>query len=535
VSAKDAADRWVTPGGQKAIKEAERSGADTPMVRAWNEALDASPDAKAGTWHRGYGGLSEEQLTAIVDGKEIEFDASTSFSASAKEARTFAEKQSHGDDTFVLMEMVVDESSPTFKDISSLNRYGEKEAIGRVGTRVKIVHTEEVQIGERYGYKVKARLVGGPKTLGGPGSGNFGHGGRPGEIGGSGPGTEKIVSQGKGTQLHGTTRANVESILRDGITADRANAIFTADKAAMTGGAVSAKGHVYTTANKAEAQRYAEAAAWPRDEAGKALDEGLKAGAMHPAVIEVKIPASEKGRLTMDTHSDTTSSARQFKGNIKPEWIVAVHVGVVEKDNGPMIWRPVDPKTFRGSEESLVYYVPWVLDEDKPTTLGGKGSGNFDHAGRPGEVGGSGGAGGTSEKIGTPATRTARALATHKPSTKEKQALADKSEHEIAEVIGGTRTDDNDPFDTVVKTPGHMHGVEVKTLIDNTNDKITMHPDARERKIAWGRRNHAAMHTVVVDMRTSQTQYYYRRGVGSFRVSAMKAVSRSELSGLIRK
>jgi hypothetical protein len=173
--------------------------------------------------------------------------------------------------------------------------------------------------------------------------------------------------------------------------------------------------------------------------------------------------------------------------------------------------------------------------ETSPRTAGGPGSGNFGHGGRPGEVGGSGGAGGTSEKIGTPATRTARALATHKPSTQEKQALADKSEHEIAEVIGGTRTDDNDPFDTVVKTPGHMHGVEVKTLIDNTNDKITMHPDARERKIAWGRRNHAAMHTVVVDMRTSQTQYYYRRGVGSFRISAMKAVSRSEISGLIRK
>jgi hypothetical protein len=164
---------------------------------------------------------------------------------------------------------------------------------------------------------------------------------------------------------------------------------------------------------------------------------------------------------------------------------------------------------------------------------GGAGSGNFGHEGRPGEVGGSGEGGGTT--TGTPETRTSRALATYKPSTQARQAIASASEQDITQAIGGTRTDDNDPFDTTVRDGGHFHGVEVKTLIDNTNDKITMHPESRDRKVAWGRSNHAATHTIVKDVRSGQARYYYRRGVGSFRISSMRAVSRDDLAGLVRR
>jgi len=171
--------------------------------------------------------------------------------------------------------------------------------------------------------------------------------------------------------------------------------------------------------------------------------------------------------------------------------------------------------------------------QSEPRAAGGSGSGNFGHEGRPGEVGGSGEGGGTT--TGTPATRTSRAIATYKPSTQARQAIASASELDVTQAIGGVRTDDNDPFDTTVRDGGHFHGVEVKTLIDNTNDKITMHPESRDRKVSWGRSNHAATHTIVKDVRSEPARYYYRRGVGSFRISSMREVSRGDLAGLVRR
>ena len=120
--------------------------------------------------------------------------------------------------------------------------------------------------------------------------------------------------------------------------------------------------------------------------------------------------------------------------------------------------------------------------------------------------------------------RAQRALASYKPSTAEKQRVASESERKVAEILRGQQTDDNSPTDITLTTGGRFQGVEVKTLVDNKNDKITMHPESRERKEAWAMENHAALHTVVVDSRGQPPRIYYHEGVGSFRLAGMALV-----------
>jgi hypothetical protein len=122
------------------------------------------------------------------------------------------------------------------------------------------------------------------------------------------------------------------------------------------------------------------------------------------------------------------------------------------------------------------------------------------------------------------------ALATHKPSTKAKQDKATAAEKMVASIIGGSSTDDNKPVDITV---GKRVGVEVKAMIDNGNNKVTMHPDALARKLEWGKKNGAALHTVVVDTRSEKL--YHRDGVGSFRLRNMQQVTPKQLKALILK
>lgn len=70
-----------------------------------------------------------------------------------------------------------------------------------------------------------------------------------------------------------------------------------------------------------------------------------------------------------------------------------------------------------------------------------------------------------------------------------------------------------------------MHGVEVKTLTEQRNDKITMNAYAIARKQAFARKNRAVLHTIAVDLRGSKARIYYRQGVGSFRLSKMSEVT----------
>jgi hypothetical protein len=114
--------------------------------------------------------------------------------------------------------------------------------------------------------------------------------------------------------------------------------------------------------------------------------------------------------------------------------------------------------------------------------------------------------------------RAERARESHKPATREKQQIADATERELSHGLGMDRTRDNEAFDL---RAGRI-GVEVKTLIDNRNDKITMHPESLARKEAVARADRLRTYTVVADKRGNSVSYYAAKGLGSFRLGAME-------------
>jgi len=125
--------------------------------------------------------------------------------------------------------------------------------------------------------------------------------------------------------------------------------------------------------------------------------------------------------------------------------------------------------------------------------------------------------------------RRARALRTHKPSTVEKQRRAKTEQARLAKLIGGMNTDNNDAFDVLLQG----HAIEVKCVMDNNNDKITMHPKSRRRKESYARKNGMQPHTVAIDIRRGQRAFYYRKGIGSFRLRNMKKVTITELEAIV--
>jgi len=102
--------------------------------------------------------------------------------------------------------------------------------------------------------------------------------------------------------------------------------------------------------------------------------------------------------------------------------------------------------------------------------------------------------------------------------TKAKEKISTHSERRVAAVLGGEQTGDNLPVDVHVG----RNAIEVKTIINGKNPKITMHPESLDRKMKYARKNKMSLHTVVVDMRGEKPEYFYRKGVGSFRLSSMK-------------
>ena len=143
------------------------------------------------------------------------------------------------------------------------------------------------------------------------------------------------------------------------------------------------------------------------------------------------------------------------------------------------------------------------------------------------------------------AEKSARAKSVHKASTKEKQDWAEKNEHEAADKLNAQKSDDNRPADLTMKHKGQLHGVEIKTMLDNGNDKITVHPESQARKLAWAKSNGAKFHTLVIDDRNdfgggrNADQYsghrlYYKEGTGAFRLNGMTPVrDYSHLKSLI--
>jgi hypothetical protein len=122
----------------------------------------------------------------------------------------------------------------------------------------------------------------------------------------------------------------------------------------------------------------------------------------------------------------------------------------------------------------------------------------------------------------------------HSPVTYEKLQIALEQEGRLAHAIGGKDLPDNEPFDVLrdVKDIGVTHAIEVKTIVDGKNDKITMHPDSLRRKKKFIEEHRAVAHTVVIDKRGDTPKYYWRSGVGSFRLKSMQPVSLEDLQAM---
>lgn len=122
----------------------------------------------------------------------------------------------------------------------------------------------------------------------------------------------------------------------------------------------------------------------------------------------------------------------------------------------------------------------------------------------------------------TTRTRRANAKSSYKAVTHQKRRIAAAAENQIAKILGTERLGDKSPLDLAVKIGGRLHGIEVKTAIDNSNAKITVHPESRREKEQWAHKKRAVLHTVVVLADTRAM--LYREGVGSFRLHKMQPV-----------
>lgn len=138
---------------------------------------------------------------------------------------------------------------------------------------------------------------------------------------------------------------------------------------------------------------------------------------------------------------------------------------------------------------------------------GGQGSGCNPHKGR----------------CGRPSSRATRAKTSHVPATAEKQRKAEANEGVLAQKINGKTTGDNKPFDVMTVIRGKKIGIEVKTIEEGKNDKITMHPASKVRKERAGRKLDG-IYTVVFDNRNGKNDIYMKQGVGSFRLGSMQKV-----------
>lgn len=114
-------------------------------------------------------------------------------------------------------------------------------------------------------------------------------------------------------------------------------------------------------------------------------------------------------------------------------------------------------------------------------------------------------------------------------------------------MLGGQSEGDNAAYDVQAEINESTHGVELKTMVDNKHNKITMKRSAMERKAQWEVESGGVFHTVVFDDQevynargdgkhgdVKDRVIYYRRGAGSFRVSSMHAVAdNDELKSLM--
>jgi HK97 family phage portal protein len=122
------------------------------------------------------------------------------------------------------------------------------------------------------------------------------------------------------------------------------------------------------------------------------------------------------------------------------------------------------------------------------------------------------------------------AIASHKGGGRAAQDAAEKSEMKVAKALGIPRTKDNSPFDL----RNDDVGIEVKTMVEGTNDKVTMSKAALGRKLAEAQAEGLKTFTVVADARKGTTKYYVSSKLGSIRLGSMTPATLAEIKDVVR-
>ena len=126
-----------------------------------------------------------------------------------------------------------------------------------------------------------------------------------------------------------------------------------------------------------------------------------------------------------------------------------------------------------------------------------------------------------------------RALRSMNKCGAEKQRIADKSEAKLSKALGVPRTKDNSAFDL----RNDDVGIEIKTMVDGKNDKVTMSRAALGRKMAEkeAEGKDFKTFTVVADVRGGgAAKYYVSEKLGSIRLGSMTSISLADLRAMVR-
>lgn len=267
------------------------------------------------------------------------------------------------------------------------------------------------------------------KALGGPGSGNFGHGGRPGQVGGSSGGGGGGGSSDEGDDESVDSKyqgfEEVQDILEE-----------------------------HSMDPTSESGFYAHGGSWVSDK--DVADDMIQAMELGKDDNDVEVAKLIEARFGQSVKSALEDESGAY--NSKREW---VSIG----DRAKAV---IESYEMTSSDRFEVERFPLKSLQRirslqrRLKALGGPGSGNFGHGGRPGEVGGSSGGGGGGGKIGSTVS-----FRTPKGWTRRGKIVADLGNRVRIETPEGDRSN---VLKSDLLSPGKSQLVSVKQSIV---DKLT--------------------------------------------------------------
>ena len=348
-----------------------------------------------------------------------------------------------------------------------------------------------------------------------------------------GRGKGKPASSSKGMTLyHGTASELEASILKDGLIPARAKGADSWAKQQL--------GAFATFAHKVgNNQRPASVYMAPKlDEAKYFARYAVQQNPGSKAVImKVVIPPDQVGKLKSD-EADASGQGLRYEGKIPPSWISPVSAKEVGRANYGL----PDPNTaFRiAAGAGKTVYIVLLAKPDVQAYGTSDGTNKaWDTRGRgrkvdPKDLAKIKFAPSGELKQGVaknaPSDRMKRALANRVPCGAAKQKIADEEEELLSKTLGIPRTRNNSSFDL----RNDKVGVEIKTMIDTKNGRVSMEKAPLARKRAEQQKDGLKGYTVVADKRQGRTQYYCKEGFGSFRLGGMTPVSLAQLKGMIK-